>query len=190
MTHEMMIVGRWNDMLTGGMMFQVGGMMCKVVALLLQMAENHLDSHLDGDGGEDEMICWQVEGWCAEPLLLQMAENHLNLPTQRPIFHTHTLFIILLLLFILTMWKNRETLNMEPERFQALIFIPISDFKSTKALTVQPTPYPNRPLKLPSPPSRLLGGSKFYDPSNRSLIQFTTTKEYRTHLLVLSCTTL
>ena len=43
--HEMMIVGRWNDMLTGGMMFQVGGMMCKVVALLLQMAENHLDSH-------------------------------------------------------------------------------------------------------------------------------------------------
>ena len=41
-----------------------------------------------------------------------------------------------------------------------------------------------RPLKLPLPPSRLLGGSKFYDPSNRSLIQFTTTKEYRTHLLV------
>ena len=31
MTHEMMIVGRWNDMLTGGMMFQVGGVMCKVV---------------------------------------------------------------------------------------------------------------------------------------------------------------
>ena len=116
MTHEMMIVGRWNDMLTGGMMFQVGGMMCKVVALLLQMAENHL-----------------------------------NLPTQRPIFHTHTLFIILLLLFILTVWKNRETLNMEPEHFQALIFIPISDFKSTKALTVHPTPYPN-PTSQTSPP--------------------------------------
>ena len=32
MTHEMMmIVVRWNDMLTGGMMFQVGGVMCKVV---------------------------------------------------------------------------------------------------------------------------------------------------------------
>ena len=94
MTHEMMmLVARWNDMLTGGMMFQVGGMMCKVVALLLQMAENHL-----------------------------------NLPTQRPIFHTHTLFIILLLLFILTMWKNRETLNMEPEHFQALIFILIQNF--------------------------------------------------------------
>ena len=130
-------------------------------------------------------------GVMCRPLLLQMAENHLNLPTQRPIFHTHTLFIILLLLFILTMWKNRETLNMEPEHFQALIFIPISDFKSTKALTVHPTPYPNPDLSnYPSPASRLLGGSKFYDPSNRSLIQFTTTKEYRTHLLVLSCTTL
>ena len=44
-------------MLTGGMMFQVGGVMCKVVPLLLQMAENHLDSLQDDDGGEDEMIC-------------------------------------------------------------------------------------------------------------------------------------
>ena len=26
---------------------------------------------------------------------LQMAENHLNLPTQRPIFHPHTLLILL-----------------------------------------------------------------------------------------------
>ena len=32
MTHEMMmLVARWTDMLTGGMMFQVGGVMCKVV---------------------------------------------------------------------------------------------------------------------------------------------------------------
>ena len=53
-------------------------------------------------------------------------------------------------------------------------------------------PHSSLPLKLsnslllrPSPPSRLLGGSKFYEPSNRSLIQFTTTKEYRTHRCLL-----
>ena len=91
-------------------------------------------------------------GVMCRPLLLQMAENHLNLPTQRPIFHTHTLFIILLLLLIPTVWKNRETLYMEPEHFQALIFILIQNFEFYKALIVHPTPYPNPTSQTTPPP--------------------------------------
>ena len=121
---------------------------------------------------------------------------------QRPIFYPHSLPIIfLLLLFKVVMVKNHLNLATllspsPPPLAEIHTFIWINDSSPSLTPSIHsmdsiPLTYLSNSLPLrPSPPSRLLGGSKFYEPSNRSLIQFTTTKEYRTQRCRLVATSL
>ena len=102
-----------------------------------------------------------------------MVEKHLNLAT--PL----TLFLLHLLLWLNSTHSFRSTIP------------PLPPTPSIHSMDSIPLTYLSNSLLLrPSPPSRLLGGSKFYEPSNRSLIQFTTTKEYRTQRCRLVATSL